>query len=144
MRRVSYELPSLDNTIHDEDERVELLAMAIADIEEIDPEKDPVEPVVDAMAPFVIDMLLVRLREMRFSFDIITMAINEREFISAAPIATEEVNAGYVHAGVVIVVATLFAWMRSGRSWTNLAHWNPTHFVVCIILSRLSLPPPGP
>ncbi|OWZ00211.1 hypothetical protein PHMEG_00028653 [Phytophthora megakarya] len=47
------------------------------------------------VAPFVADMILVRLREMRFSLDLLKMAIKERDYVSVAPIATEEVNSGY-------------------------------------------------
>nr|KAE8937886.1 hypothetical protein PF009_g12223 [Phytophthora fragariae] len=95
---------------------------------------------VATVAPFVADMLLVRLREMRFSFDIVTMAINESEYISAAPIATEEFNAGYANAAVVVIVATVFALGRTELRRADLAHWDPTHAVVHAALLQLTTP----
>ncbi|KAG6621875.1 uncharacterized protein IUM83_07444 [Phytophthora cinnamomi] len=81
------------------------------------------------MTPFVADLLLVVNRDMRFTFDLVTMAINEKEFASAAPISTEEIHRGYVGAAVLVVVTTLFACVRVKASWSDLSVWNPTHVV---------------
>ncbi|EGZ16556.1 hypothetical protein PHYSODRAFT_330624 [Phytophthora sojae] len=99
---------------------------------------------VAAVVPFVADMLLVRLRQMRFSLDLVVMAINESEYISAAPIATEEFNAGYVNAGIVIIVATLFATARAQLRWTDLARWDPTNAVVDAAFQLISTAPRRP
>ncbi|EGZ04711.1 hypothetical protein PHYSODRAFT_343012 [Phytophthora sojae] len=81
------------------------------------------------MTPFVADLLLVVNRDMRFTFDLVTMAINEKEFASAAPISTEEIHRGYVGAGVLVAVTTLFACVRVKAAWADLSVWNPTHVV---------------
>ncbi|GMF32830.1 unnamed protein product [Phytophthora lilii] len=92
---------------------------------------------VALVSPFVADLVLVHLREMRFSLDIIELAINERDYISAAPIAAEEFNAGYVNAAAVGLVATFFALVRVKAPCANLAVWNPTQALVCAVASRV-------
>ncbi|OWZ08370.1 hypothetical protein PHMEG_00019099 [Phytophthora megakarya] len=47
---------------------------------------------IAVMIPFVADLLLVVNRDMRFTFDLVKMAVNEREFVSTAPIADEEIQ----------------------------------------------------
>lgn len=59
------------------------------------------------MTPFVADLLLVQLRSMRFTFDLITMAINERNYVSAAPISSDEYTEGLMSA------ASSRSWRRS-------------------------------
>ncbi|KAE9030349.1 hypothetical protein PR003_g12052 [Phytophthora rubi] len=81
------------------------------------------------MTPFVADLLLVVNRDMRFTFDLVTMAINEKEFASAAPISTEEIHRGYVGAAVLMAITTLFACVRVKANWADLSGWNPTHVV---------------
>ncbi|OWY97645.1 hypothetical protein PHMEG_00031777 [Phytophthora megakarya] len=61
------------------------------------------------MMPFVGDMLLIHFRQIRLSFDLMKMVITERDYISAAPIARSEFDAGYMNGAVVIIAATLFA-----------------------------------
>ncbi|KAE8882639.1 hypothetical protein PF002_g22327 [Phytophthora fragariae] len=81
------------------------------------------------MTPFVADLLLVVNRDMRFTFDLVTMAINEKEFASAAPISTEEIHRGYVGAAVLMAITTLFECVRVKANWADLSGWNPTHVV---------------
>ncbi|OWY96914.1 hypothetical protein PHMEG_00032696, partial [Phytophthora megakarya] len=74
------------------------------------------------------DLLLVVNRDMRFTFDLVTMAINEREFASAAPIADEEIQRGYVGGAAMVLAAAAFATVRT-KDWADLSTWNPTHVV---------------
>ncbi|GMF34608.1 unnamed protein product [Phytophthora lilii] len=83
-----------------------------------------------AMVPFVSDLLLVVNREMRFTFDLVTMAISEKEFIKAAPISTKEIQRGYVVGIILVAVAVLFALVRTKADWADLSNWNPTHVVI--------------
>ncbi|GMF40145.1 unnamed protein product [Phytophthora fragariaefolia] len=82
------------------------------------------------MAPFVLDMLLVVNRDMRFSFDLLATLIREREYLNAAPISGEEIYRGYQFAAVLVMMTTLFASVRLWASWADLAQWNPTHLVL--------------
>ncbi|GMF32691.1 unnamed protein product [Phytophthora lilii] len=81
------------------------------------------------MAPFVADLLLVQIRDMRFTFDLISIAISEKEYVSAAPIATEEVTEGYMSAASLATVSTFFAIVRTWTSWGDITSWTPTHIV---------------
>ncbi|GMF18477.1 unnamed protein product [Phytophthora fragariaefolia] len=90
------------------------------------------------MTPFVSDMLLVRLRELRFTIEIFVLAYNNIEYISAAPISKEEFHEGYAHGALMILVATLFAIMRARSRWADLSRWNPTHLVLTCAASRSS------
>ncbi|KAG6622032.1 sulfatase-like protein [Phytophthora cinnamomi] len=81
------------------------------------------------MAPFVADMLLVVNRDMRFSFELLATLIREREYLSAAPISSEEIYRGYQFGAMLVMVSTLFAFVRLWATWADLAQWNPTHLV---------------
>uniref|UniRef100_A0AAV1TBJ7 Sulfatase N-terminal domain-containing protein n=1 Tax=Peronospora matthiolae TaxID=2874970 RepID=A0AAV1TBJ7_9STRA len=90
------------------------------------------------IAPPVADLLLVVCRHMRFSFGLSATLIRERHNLKDAPITTREVYAAYGTAGFLIVVATIFALVRSSNSWADLAIWSPTHLVrvpVCFLES---------
>ncbi|KAI9985134.1 hypothetical protein PInf_004448 [Phytophthora infestans] len=82
------------------------------------------------MAPFVADMMLVVYRDMRFSFRLLASLIKEREYLKAAPISTDEMQTAYVTAGYLVVIATLFASVRTWTKWADLALWNPTQLVL--------------
>ncbi|KAK1934642.1 hypothetical protein P3T76_011251 [Phytophthora citrophthora] len=81
------------------------------------------------MAPFVADMMLVVYRDMRFSYGLLFTLIRERNHLKDAPISSEEVQTVYVTAVYLVVIAALFATVRTKASWANLAHWNPTHII---------------
>uniref|UniRef100_H3GGC1 Sulfatase N-terminal domain-containing protein n=1 Tax=Phytophthora ramorum TaxID=164328 RepID=H3GGC1_PHYRM len=81
------------------------------------------------MVPFAADLLLVVNREMRFTFDLVIMAINEKEFVSAAPISPEEIQVGYIGAAVLVFAATVFASVRTRASWADLTNWNPAYMI---------------
>lgn len=82
------------------------------------------------VAPFVADMMLVVHRDMRFSFSLLVSVLRERDFLKDAPISSEEVQAANMTGCYVVLIATLFALVRVGAQWTNLAHWNPSRLVL--------------
>ncbi|KAH7463098.1 hypothetical protein PRIC2_001655 [Phytophthora ramorum] len=82
------------------------------------------------MAPFMADMLLVKNRNMRFTLDLLSALIKERHHLNAAPIAPEEIQRGYNAAASLMMVAALFAFVRTWASWADLANWNPTYLVL--------------
>ncbi|KAF4319748.1 hypothetical protein BBO99_00006138 [Phytophthora kernoviae] len=71
------------------------------------------------MGPFVADLLLVRLRDMRFTFELVAMAIHEKDNAGAAAISESELTQGYLNVTALVIVATFFAtvrtWSRAGR-----------------------------
>ncbi|ETL40168.1 hypothetical protein L916_08595, partial [Phytophthora nicotianae] len=81
------------------------------------------------MTPFVVDLVLVINREMRFTFDLVTMAISEKEFVGAAPISAEEIQRGVVATILMVMASTVFASVRTKASWADLTNWNPAHLI---------------
>ncbi|KAF1782613.1 Alkaline-phosphatase-like, core domain [Phytophthora cactorum] len=59
------------------------------------------------MTPFIVDLVLVINREMRFTFDLVTMAISEKEFVGAAPISAKEIQRGCVATTLMVVASEL-------------------------------------
>ncbi|CAI5712289.1 unnamed protein product [Peronospora effusa] len=86
---------------------------------------------ITVMIPFSVDLLLVRVRAMRFTFALVKMAIDEKDSISAVPISTDEVNQAFLHSAVLVVAATLFASMRTWALWMDLTSWIPLHVICC-------------
>ncbi|CAI5714121.1 unnamed protein product [Hyaloperonospora brassicae] len=82
-----------------------------------------------AVAPPVVDLMLVLYKHMRFSFGLSATLFRERDNLKAAPISTQEVYAAYGTAGFLVVIATFFALVRVLSSWADLAMWNPTHLL---------------
>ncbi|EGZ07623.1 hypothetical protein PHYSODRAFT_253635 [Phytophthora sojae] len=85
---------------------------------------------VAMMAPFVADLVLVRLRSMRFTFDLVTMAIDERDHAKAVAVSSSEVSDATLSVTEFLVVATFFAIVRAWAAWADLSTWNPTHLVL--------------
>uniref|UniRef100_H3GXE7 Sulfatase N-terminal domain-containing protein n=1 Tax=Phytophthora ramorum TaxID=164328 RepID=H3GXE7_PHYRM len=83
--------------------------------------------------PFVADLLLVRIRDMRFSFDLVKMAIHESSSAGAAEISSAEVDQAYVSASMAVATATFFAAVRARNEWTDLTRWSPVDGVVGLI-----------
>ncbi|KAL3663926.1 hypothetical protein V7S43_010815 [Phytophthora oleae] len=81
------------------------------------------------MTPFVADMMLVVYRDMRFSFGLLSTLIRERKHLKDAPISSDEVQTVYMTAAYLMVIAALFALVRTKASWADLARWNPTHII---------------
>ncbi|KAL4167090.1 hypothetical protein KRP22_012577 [Phytophthora ramorum] len=76
--------------------------------------------------PCVADLLLVRIRSMRFTFDLVAMAIAEQDNIGAASVSNEELDEGYANAVALGIVATLFAIVRTCASWADLSRTDDT------------------
>ncbi|KAE9303789.1 hypothetical protein PF008_g22132 [Phytophthora fragariae] len=76
--------------------------------------------------PFVADVIVVRLRDMRFTFDIVTMAIDEKDNAAAFEVSSEEIAAATVNAVGLVIAATFFAIVRTWAPWADLSTWNPT------------------
>ncbi|KAF1780502.1 Alkaline-phosphatase-like, core domain [Phytophthora cactorum] len=58
------------------------------------------------MVPFVADAVIVRLRYMRFTFDLVAMAIEEKDHIEAVAVSSSERTEAYLNVGALLVVAT--------------------------------------
>ncbi|CAI5708081.1 unnamed protein product [Hyaloperonospora brassicae] len=82
-----------------------------------------------AVAPPVMDLMLVVYKHMRFSFGLSATLFRERDHLKAAPISTQEAYAAYGTAGFLVVIATFFALVRVLSSWADLALWNPTQLL---------------
>ncbi|KAG7386354.1 hypothetical protein PHYPSEUDO_000389 [Phytophthora pseudosyringae] len=84
-------------------------------------------------APFVADLLIVRLRDMRFTFELVAMAIHEKDNASNASISQSEVHEAYMHVGGLVAVATFFAIVRTWAPWADLSRWNPAFALVEVV-----------
>ncbi|KAG2816889.1 hypothetical protein PC116_g18056 [Phytophthora cactorum] len=88
---------------------------------------------VATAAPFVVDIMLVRLRSMRFTFEIVSMAIAESDMVSSVAISNSEYKEAYVTGTILVLVATFFASVRTWTSWADLTRWNPTHTILHLV-----------
>ncbi|KAG6622899.1 sulfatase-like protein [Phytophthora cinnamomi] len=93
---------------------------------------------VAMMAPFVADLLIVRLRDMRFTFELVAMAIHESSNASAAAISQSEIDEAYVNVAGLVVVATLFAIVRAWADWADLSRWNPAFALADVVAARVA------
>lgn len=88
--------------------------------------------------PFVADLLIVRLRGMRFTFELVAMAIHEKDNASSASISQSEMKEAYVNVAGMVIVATLFSTTRVWAVWTDLSRWNPAFALVDLATQRSS------
>ncbi|KAJ8521950.1 hypothetical protein ON010_g17757 [Phytophthora cinnamomi] len=79
------------------------------------------------VTPVIADGLIVRLRDMRFTFDIVVMAIDEKDNASSFEVSNKEITDAVVNVLVLVVSATVFATVRTRAPWADLSTWNPTH-----------------
>ncbi|ETO82241.1 hypothetical protein F444_03607 [Phytophthora nicotianae P1976] len=86
--------------------------------------------------PFVADLLIVRLRGMRFTFELVAMAIHEKDNASSASISQSEMNEAYVNVTGMVIAATLFAIVRAWADWADLSRWNPAFALVDLVHQR--------
>ncbi|GMF34214.1 unnamed protein product [Phytophthora lilii] len=91
---------------------------------------------VAMLAPFVADLLIVRLRDMRFTFELVAMAIHEKDNASSASISQSEINEAYLNGGGLVFAATFFAIVRTWASWADLSRWNPHIALVSLVMAR--------
>eukprot|EP00644_Phytophthora_capsici_P016528 jgi/Phyca11/509987/fgenesh2_kg.PHYCAscaffold_52_\ len=89
------------------------------------------------VVPFVADLLLVRIRDMRFNFDLVKMAIHESNNASAAEISSAEINQAYISATLAVATATVFAGVRATNKWADLTRWSPTRAIQQVVQRRL-------
>eukprot|EP00644_Phytophthora_capsici_P016529 jgi/Phyca11/124061/e_gw1.52.109.1 len=85
------------------------------------------------MGSFVADLLIVRLRDMRFTFELVAMAIHEKDNASNASISEVELNTAYRHVAGLVAVATFFAIVRTWAAWADLSRWNPAFALVNLV-----------
>ncbi|KAE9047162.1 hypothetical protein PR003_g1198 [Phytophthora rubi] len=85
---------------------------------------------VAMMAPFVADLVLVRLRSMRFTFDLVVMAIDERDHAKSVAVSSSEISDATLSVTEFLLVATFFAIVRTWAAWAELSTWNPTRLVL--------------
>jgi len=85
------------------------------------------------MAPFVVDLLIVQLRGMRFTFELVAMAIHEKDNASSASISQSEINEAYANVAGLLAAAAFFAIVRTCAKWADLSRWNPADTVLSLI-----------
>ncbi|KAG2773807.1 hypothetical protein PC129_g1090 [Phytophthora cactorum] len=88
------------------------------------------------MVPFVADAVIVRLRYMRFTFDLVAMAIEEKDHIEAVAVSSSEMTDAYSNVAALVAVATLFAIVRTWAPWADLSSRNPTQIPLLGVDSR--------
>jgi phosphoglycerol transferase MdoB-like AlkP superfamily enzyme len=86
--------------------------------------------------PFVADLLLVRIRDMRFGFDLVKMAIHESSNAGAAEISSQEMMQGYISAVMAVATATAFAAVRATNGWADLTTWSPVSRLESMLLQK--------
>ncbi|KAE9174795.1 hypothetical protein PF004_g26567 [Phytophthora fragariae] len=84
---------------------------------------------VATAGPFVADIMLVRLRSMRFTFEI----VSDSDMVGSVDISSSGFNEAYLTGTVLVLVATLFASVRTWTSWADLMRWNPTHALLRVV-----------
>lgn len=87
------------------------------------------------MAPFVADVIIIRLRDMRFMFDLVKMAIAEKDHTDAVAISHPQMTEACLNVTALpVVLATIFfAIMRTWAHWADLSNWNPTQIPLLLV-----------
>ncbi|KAL3669186.1 hypothetical protein V7S43_005570 [Phytophthora oleae] len=83
---------------------------------------------VAMMAPFVADVVIVRLRDLRFTFELVTMAIEEKDHADSMAVSSDQVMDACLNVAALVIVATLFAVVRA-CPWADLSRWKPTQLL---------------
>ncbi|ETN13632.1 hypothetical protein PPTG_08387 [Phytophthora nicotianae INRA-310] len=91
---------------------------------------------VAMMVPFIADAVIVRLRYMRFTFDLVSMAIDEKDHIKAVAVSNSEVTDTYLNVAALVTVATLFATVRTWAPWADLSSRDATQRPLLCVNSR--------
>ncbi|ETK93408.1 hypothetical protein F441_03533 [Phytophthora nicotianae CJ01A1] len=87
---------------------------------------------VAAVGPVAADLLLVRLREVRFTFQVISS--DENSVIDG--MTSKEMKDVCMTVTTTAIVAALFAILRTFTSWPKLSRWNPIHATVTLVNRR--------
>uniref|UniRef100_K3X1U1 Sulfatase N-terminal domain-containing protein n=1 Tax=Globisporangium ultimum (strain ATCC 200006 / CBS 805.95 / DAOM BR144) TaxID=431595 RepID=K3X1U1_GLOUD len=77
--------------------------------------------------PVIANDLLVHTRQMRFTLEYITMAINERDAASSVEISQRELHVANTAITIAAVVAVAFSLVAA--LWIDLSRWNPLRFL---------------
>ncbi|KAJ8566561.1 hypothetical protein ON010_g6561 [Phytophthora cinnamomi] len=88
---------------------------------------------VFTVGPFVADLLLVRLRVVRFTFQL--LASNEKNSAVGA-MTSDEMKQLYVMVVFTSIVGIAFAAIRTCAPWAKLTQWNPAHAITTVVTSR--------
>uniref|UniRef100_K3WVU3 Sulfatase N-terminal domain-containing protein n=1 Tax=Globisporangium ultimum (strain ATCC 200006 / CBS 805.95 / DAOM BR144) TaxID=431595 RepID=K3WVU3_GLOUD len=75
--------------------------------------------------PFSVDMLLVRIRHMRFTFEFIDAYYNAKGAVSLLNVSEHEVKTA--RESVVVAAASAVVFGALGAAWIDLSLWNPSH-----------------
>ena len=81
-----------------------------------------------ALVPFAADILLVRMRHIRFTFDFLYIYIRDSKLASSLPVSKWETDLGALTAGTTVLMV-LAVWVVS-IVCLNLARWNPMGHLV--------------
>ncbi|TMW62026.1 hypothetical protein Poli38472_009519 [Pythium oligandrum] len=81
--------------------------------------------IVFSLVPFTADILLLRLRGMRFTFEFVSMYIRELSFTQGVSVAAREVRLATHSIIVTVLVALVLVFMH--MVWLDFARWNPSH-----------------
>ncbi|KAG3118102.1 hypothetical protein PI125_g3229 [Phytophthora idaei] len=81
---------------------------------------------VAMVIPFVADVVIVRLREMRFSFDLVIMVIEEKDHANAVAVSNSQIIDVILNVAALVIMSTFFAIVRTLVPWADLSSWNPT------------------
>ncbi|KAG3118063.1 hypothetical protein PI124_g4582 [Phytophthora idaei] len=90
---------------------------------------------VAVVGPVAADLLLVRLRGVRFTFHEVISSGNNSAIDG---MTSNEMKDVYMTATLTAIVAALFAIVRTFTSWSKLSRWNPIHAIVASVKSRLA------
>ncbi|KAG2816894.1 hypothetical protein PC116_g18059 [Phytophthora cactorum] len=90
---------------------------------------------VAVVGPVAADLLLVRLRGVRFTFHEVISSGNNSAIDG---MTSNEMKNVYMTAALSAIVAALFAIVRTFTSWSKLSRWNPIHAIVASVKSRLA------
>ncbi|GMF31570.1 unnamed protein product [Phytophthora lilii] len=91
---------------------------------------------ITVLTPFIADLLIARTQGMRFTFELIDVAIAEKDHISAAPISVDDINQGYANAVVLLLLASFFAGVRAVAPWANLTGWAPIATLTMVLVEK--------
>eukprot|EP00644_Phytophthora_capsici_P016523 jgi/Phyca11/536397/estExt2_fgenesh1_pg.C_PHYCAscaffold_520052 len=70
------------------------------------------------MAPFVADVVIVRLRDLRFTFELVAMAIEEKDHADSMAVSSDQVLDACLNVAGLVIVATVFA--VNWKNWRQI------------------------
>ncbi|DAZ99378.1 TPA: hypothetical protein N0F65_005280 [Lagenidium giganteum] len=82
---------------------------------------------VICIGPFSADTILMRTRQMRFTFEWVKMYFNDKSAASNLQVAEEEL--AIMRKTVIVTVLYALAFSTFAVMWIDLSKWNPAHIV---------------